>query len=70
MIIRSETPNDYKAIHEVQIRYAEEWALKHKSNVLFLTSGMKPERIRAHQFYKNRGFEITGYRFVKKLKPQ
>ena len=52
------------------VRYAEEWALQHKSNVLFLTSGMKPERIRAHQFYKDRGFEITGYRFVKRLKPQ
>lgn len=25
------------------------------------------ERLRAHEFYKNQGFEVTGYRFVKRI---
>ncbi len=29
--------------------------------------GIKPERVKAHEFYKANGFEITGYRFVKRL---
>jgi GNAT superfamily N-acetyltransferase len=49
------------------IRFSEKWAVDHHSNGLYLTSGMKPERIRAHEFYKKQGFEITGYRFVKRL---
>jgi len=36
-------------------------------NVLHLTSGIRPERERAHAFYQKRGFQVTGYRFVKKL---
>ncbi|GGD81122.1 GNAT family N-acetyltransferase [Paenibacillus nasutitermitis] len=50
------------------IQYVEERAIKNGANCLQLTSGIKPERERAHQFYKARGFKVTGYRFVKKLK--
>lgn len=49
------------------VGFAEEWALGRGSNVLYLTSGIRPERIRAHEFYKSIGFDTTGYRFVKKL---
>jgi len=49
------------------IHHIEEIAIKNGANCLQLTSGIKPERERAHRFYKAMGFEVTGYRFVKKL---
>ncbi|MNZ97458.1 hypothetical protein D3C78_1166960 [compost metagenome] len=49
------------------VQYAEKWASDQGSKMLVLTSGMKPERMRAHEFYKARGFKATGYRFVKKI---
>lgn len=49
------------------VSFAEEWALERGSNILYLTSGIKPERVRAHEFYKSIGFNATGFRFVKKL---
>lgn len=49
------------------VRFAEAWALERHSGMLYLTSGIKPERMRAHAFYKSIGFEATGYRFIKKL---
>lgn len=49
------------------VGFAEEWALERGSYVLYLTSGIKPERRRAHEFYNSIGFDTTGYRFVKKL---
>lgn len=48
------------------ICFVEAWANERGSTMLYLTSGIKPERIRAHEFYKARGFEVTGYRFIKK----
>lgn len=50
------------------IAYAEQWAAANECTSLTLTSGIKPDRLIAHEFYKKRGFDITGYRFVKKLK--
>ncbi|GMK41321.1 N-acetyltransferase [Paenibacillus sp. CCS19] len=50
------------------IRFAEDWSIHNGSNVLYLTSGIKEERKAAHAFYQSLGFEITGYRFVKKHK--
>lgn len=50
------------------LNFIEDWARKKGSNVLYLTSGIKEERIKAHEFYKKFGFEITGYRFVKDIK--
>lgn len=49
------------------VQAAEKWALEAGAHSLFLTSGIKPERTKAHEFYQNLGFDITGYRFVKKL---
>jgi GNAT superfamily N-acetyltransferase len=49
------------------INHAEEWAKSHSAGAMTLTSGIKPERAAAHQFYKDKGYDITGYRFSKKL---
>ncbi len=49
------------------IRFVERWAKQHGSSSLYLTSGMKPERVRAHAFYERNGFAKNGYRFVKSL---
>ena len=57
-----------KGIGRALVQYVEEWALEKGAAVLFLTSGIREERMQAHEFYKGIGFEITGYRFVKKLK--
>jgi GNAT superfamily N-acetyltransferase len=46
---------------------ADEWAREIGAKGVFLTSGIKPERERAHRLYKHLGFDITGYRFVKKF---
>ncbi|WP_435921394.1 GNAT family N-acetyltransferase [Paenibacillus sp. DYY-L-2] len=56
-----------KGIGTSLMRYVEEWAREQGSNTIVLTSGIKEERLKAHAFYKARGFEINGYRFVKKF---
>jgi GNAT superfamily N-acetyltransferase len=56
-----------QGIGSALVKHVEEWAIKQESNCLYLTSGIKPERVKAHEFYKALGFEVTGYRFVKKL---
>jgi ribosomal protein S18 acetylase RimI-like enzyme len=57
-----------RGIGKKLVRFVEDLAIKNGSNCLLLTSGIKPERERAHHFYKAIGFEVTGYRFVKKLR--
>lgn len=57
-----------KGIGRALVQFVEDWALEKGAAVLFLTSGIKEERKKAHEFYKAIGFDITGYRFVKKLK--
>lgn len=61
--------HDYqgKGIGKQLIAYVEKWALEQGCSSLYLTSGLKPERMQAHEFYKKLGFQITGYRFVKPL---
>lgn len=49
------------------VQTAERWALEAGAAKIFLTSGVRPERSDAHAFYQNLGYDITGYRFVKKL---
>jgi GNAT superfamily N-acetyltransferase len=63
------TKKEYQGqgIWKALVGFAEDWALERGSNMLYLTSGIKPERIRAHEFYKSLGFDASGYRFVKKL---
>jgi GNAT superfamily N-acetyltransferase len=64
------TKKEYQGqgIGSALIKYAEEWAKSKGSDFLYLMSGIREERLKAHEFYKNSGFEITGYRFVKRLK--
>jgi len=50
------------------VQYVEDWSKMNGSEIIALTSGIKDERRKAHEFYKSVGFEITGYRFVKKIK--
>jgi GNAT superfamily N-acetyltransferase len=46
---------------------AEKCAKENGANVIVLTSGNRQEREEAHQFYKHLGFNITGFRFSKRL---
>lgn len=63
------TKKEYQGqgIGKALISHIEEWARSRGSDFLYLTSGIKKEREDAHEFYKKNGFEITGYRFVKRL---
>jgi GNAT superfamily N-acetyltransferase len=56
-----------KGIGKALVLFVEEWAAARNSTCIYLTSGIKPERMKAHQFYTAVGFETTGYRFVKRL---
>lgn len=63
------TSNQYRGqgVGKELIRFVENWTKEKGLNSLHLTSGIKPERMAAHDFYKKMGFSINGYRFVKKL---
>ncbi|MDQ8735322.1 GNAT family N-acetyltransferase [Paenibacillus sp. LHD-38] len=63
------TKKEYEGqgIGKALVSFAESWAVAQDAEILYLTSGIKPERERAHAFYKAIGFEATGYRFVKRL---
>lgn len=65
LVVRQERQG--RGIGRALIRFAEEWAKQNGSNSLYLTSGMKPERLRAHDFYERNGFAKNGYRFVKSI---
>ncbi|WP_246070716.1 GNAT family N-acetyltransferase [Paenibacillus kobensis] len=54
-----------QGIGKLLLAYAEQYAREHGSSGLSLTSGIRPERERAHAFYKSSGFDATGYRFTK-----
>jgi GNAT superfamily N-acetyltransferase len=56
-----------KGIGTSLIHYVEKFAVKEGANAIVLTSGIKAERLKAHEFYKKMGFNITGYRFVKEI---
>ena len=49
------------------IQFIEQWSKQQGIHTIILTSGIKKEREHAHEFYKKAGFEVTGYRFVKKV---
>ena len=46
------------------MEYAEKLAKEHNCKGVWLVSGFGREK-EAHEFYKNLGFQATGYRFVK-----
>ena len=47
------------------MRFAETWLREHGACRATLTSGN--QRVEAHEFYRNLGYENTGLRFAKKL---
>jgi len=49
------------------IKKAEKWAKENGVNAIVLTSGNRPEREDAHQFYKHLGYSVSGFRFSKIL---
>lgn len=49
------------------VEYAERWAVEHGAHKISLTSATR--RQRAHQFYRNHGYEQTGVRLAKDLIP-
>ena len=49
------------------IEDAENWARKAGAVGISLNSGKRPERMEAHQFYKNRGYREKSIGFVKSL---
>lgn len=56
-----------QGIGQSLMNYIEEWATRYGSHILYLTSGIKEERKQAHELYKKMGFDVTGYRFIKKI---
>lgn len=56
-----------RGIGQRLVGFIEEWAIANGSQTLYLTSGIKEERKLAHELYKKMGFDVTGYRFVKKV---
>lgn len=49
------------------VQYAERWAVERGANKISLTSATR--RQRAHEFYKDHGYEQTGVRLAKELVP-
>lgn len=49
------------------IKQAETWTKENGANVIVLTSGNRPEREEAHNFYKHLGYTVSGFRFSKKM---
>ncbi|WP_433942796.1 GNAT family N-acetyltransferase [Paenibacillus sp. SN-8-1] len=57
-----------RGVGRALIKFAEQKSIEQGAEIIYLTSGIKAERMEAHDFYKAKGFEINGYRFVKALK--
>lgn len=53
-----------RGVGRFMMDYAEKLAIKYKCKGMWLVSGF-PRAEEAHKFYKQFGFETTGYRFVK-----
>lgn len=56
-----------QGVGKALIKHVEAWIQEKGFNALYLTSAIKEERLDAHEFYKKLGYEINGYRFVKKI---
>ncbi|MEY9091654.1 GNAT family N-acetyltransferase [Paenibacillus sp. RC84] len=54
-----------RGIGRILMNYAEQLAIRHECKGSWLVSGVK--RDKAHSFYKESGYEVNGYRFVKHL---
>jgi GNAT superfamily N-acetyltransferase len=54
-----------RGIGRILISAAEDWARRRGARAIMLTTHKR--RTDAHRFYRNRGYEATGYRFYKAL---
>jgi GNAT superfamily N-acetyltransferase len=63
------TKKDYRGqgIAKALVKYVEDWSVRVGSDFIYLLSGISEQRVMAHELYKSLGYEITGYRFVKKF---
>ncbi len=63
------TKEEYRGqgIAKLLIKHVEEWSLSIGSKFIYLLSGISEEREKAHMLYKSVGYDITGYRFVKRI---
>lgn len=57
-----------RGIGKYMMNYAEQLAKEQECVGTWLVSGFGREED-AHKFYKQLGYEVTGYRFVKKINP-
>lgn len=55
-------------IGQALVRAAEQWGMDHGVRSVIVSSGNRPERVRAHQFYQRAGYEIKGTSFRKILR--
>ncbi|PED08447.1 GNAT family N-acetyltransferase [Bacillus pseudomycoides] len=64
------TKKEYRGqdIAKALLKYVEEWSLKRGSDFIYLLSEKSERRVKAHELYKFLGYEVTGYRFVKRLR--
>lgn len=63
IVVNTETRG--QGIGRSLMKYAEELSKKHECLGTWLVSGFGREK-EAHKFYQQLGYEVTGYRFVKK----
>ncbi|MBP3965100.1 GNAT family N-acetyltransferase [Paenibacillus lignilyticus] len=56
-----------RGVGRALLAHVERWVQEQGGHFIYLNSGIKEERLEAHEFYKKRGYTITGYRFAKKL---
>lgn len=61
--------HDYrgKGLGKLLINAIEEWAISVGANSVILSSGNRDERIAAHHFYQNLGYQIKSSGFIKQL---
>jgi GNAT superfamily N-acetyltransferase len=56
-----------RGIGKLLIKAVEDWAVMLGANSVILSSGNRDERIGAHHFYQNLGYEIKSSGFIKQL---
>ncbi|WJH35422.1 GNAT family N-acetyltransferase [Paenibacillus sp. CC-CFT747] len=63
------TKTEYRGqgIGRALLRQGEKWAGEIGAKAMVLTSGNRPEREHAHEFYKQLGYMVSGFRFSKRL---
>lgn len=67
MVLVTKTELQGQGIGRVLVSFVEKWSKDNGCKIISLTSGNRPERKKSHEFYEHLGFEINGFRFIKKL---